>query len=130
MSKLLRDLRINDSSLLAFVDAGLGTLGLLVLDLDVLGLLDVKVDAIVIDIPLREGSGVDLDDAVLDESVGSHQLVVGGIVDDVKDTGLASGALRGPVEVTLLETKSAEFEVSSSHPHTSNSRLVRDEFCV
>ena len=130
MSKLLRDLRINDSSLLAFVNAGLGTLGLLVLDLDVLGLLDVKVDAIVIDRPLREGSGVDLDDAVLDESVGSHQLVVGGIVDDVKDTGLASGALRGPVEVTLLETKSAEVEVSSSHPHTSDSRLVRDEFCV
>jgi len=35
-----------------------------------------------------EGGGVDLDDAALDKGLGAHKLVVGGVVDNVKDLGL------------------------------------------
>ena len=41
-------------------------------------------------VPLPEWSGVDLDNTVLDQCLGSHQLVVGGVVDHVQDTCLAS----------------------------------------
>ena len=50
-------------------------------------------------VPLLEGRGVDLHDAVLDESLGPHELVVGGVVDDVDDLGLLGDALAAPVEV-------------------------------
>ncbi len=39
-------------------------------------------------VPLAERSGVDLNDAVLDEGVGADELVVGGVVNDVQKTGL------------------------------------------
>lgn len=130
LGELLSNLRIDDSGLLALLNAGLGTLGLLVLDLDVLGLLDVEVDAVLVDVPLGEGSGVDLDDAVLDEGVGTDQLVIGGIVDDVEDTGLAGGCLGGPVEVALLETQCAELVVTSTNSNASDPGLIRDEFGV
>lgn len=130
MGELFGNLGVDDSGLLAFVDACLCALGLFVLDLDVLGLFGVEVDAVVVDVPLREWGGVDLHDAVLDEGVSSDQLVVGGVVDDVQDAGLAGGALGGPVEVALLEAQGAELVVSSSHSDAADSGLVGDEFGV
>jgi hypothetical protein len=40
--------------------------------------------------PLLEGSGVDLNNGTLNQSVGADQLVAGSIVRDTNDTGLAS----------------------------------------
>lgn len=46
-------------------------------------------DTVVLLIPLTESSGINLDNAVLDEGLGTHQLVVGGVVNDIQNTGLA-----------------------------------------
>ena len=45
-------------------------------------------------IPLPEGKTVNQKDAVLHQGLGSHQLVVGGIVDHINDPGLASAACK------------------------------------
>ena len=37
--------------------------------------------------PLPEGRGVDDDDGVLDDRLGSHQLIVARVIDDVDDPG-------------------------------------------
>ena len=42
-----------------------------------------------IQVPLGEGSGVDLDDTVLDESFGSDKFVVRCIVYDINDSGFS-----------------------------------------
>ena len=53
---------------------------------------------------MSEGSGINDHDGVLDEGLGSDQLVVGGIVHDVDDTGLTGNSLAWPGEVTLNQS--------------------------
>lgn len=55
-------------------------------------------------VPLTERSGIDLNDGGLGQGVGTDQLVVGRMVDDDDDTGLAGAALRGPGKVARVET--------------------------
>lgn len=40
-------------------------------------------------VPLTERSSINLHNAILHQGLGSHQLVVAGIVDNIQDTGLA-----------------------------------------
>lgn len=54
-------------------------------------LLDTDLDTVVLLVPGLERSGIDLDDGVLHQGLGAHQLVVGGVVDDVQHTGLSGG---------------------------------------
>jgi hypothetical protein len=65
-------------------------------------------------VPLTEGSGIDLDNGTLDEGLGADKFVVGGVVDDINDTGLAGNGFRAPAEGTRVETESTEFAVSST----------------
>ena len=58
-------------------------------------------------LPLPEGSGVNDHDGVLDKSLGSDPLVVGGVVHDIDDSGLAGDALGPPGEVPLVQTQGA-----------------------
>ena len=58
-------------------------------------------------LPLPEGSGVNDHDGVLDKSLGSDPLVVGGVVHNVDDPGLAGDALGPPGEVPLVQTQGA-----------------------
>ena len=55
-------------------------------------------------VPLTERRGVDGDDGVLDEGLGSDQLVVAGVVDGVDDTRLASDRLGSPREVAGVQS--------------------------
>lgn len=65
-------------------------------------------------VPLTEGGGVDLDDGGLGQGVGADQLVVGGVVGDDDDTGLAGAALGGPGEVTRVETQGTVLVVAAA----------------
>lgn len=47
-------------------------------------------------IPLSERKAVNKDDTVLDQSLGSDQLIVGGIVDHINDPGLPCAAWVNP----------------------------------
>ena len=130
MSELFSDFGIDDSALLAFLDSLLGALGFLFFDLEILGFLDVEVDVVLVEVPLGEGGCVNLHDAVSHEGVGSDQLVVGGVVDDVKDSGLARDGFGCPVEVAVLEAEGSELEVASSDSHSANTGGVRNQLGV
>lgn len=65
-------------------------------------------------VPLTEGRGIDLDDGGLGQGVGADQLVVGGVVGDDDDTGLAGAALRGPGKVARVETQSTVLVVAAA----------------
>jgi hypothetical protein len=41
--------------------------------------------------PLREGGGIDLNDTVFDKSFGSDEFVVGSVVYDIDDSGFSGG---------------------------------------
>ena len=89
-----------------------------------------EVDSVLLEIPFGEGSGIDGDDAVLDEGIGTDQLVVGCVIDDVDDSSFVSHGFRGPVEVSFLHSQSSEFVVASSHSDSSDSRLAVEELGV
>lgn len=61
-------------------------------------------------IPLSERQAVNKDDTVLDQSLGSDQLIVGGIVDHINDPGLPCAAW---VHQTLANQKSNQSSFKS-----------------
>lgn len=75
-------------------------------------------------VPLAEGGGIDLDDGVLDEGLGTDEFVVGGVVDDVNDTGFAGDGLAAPAEGTGIETEGTEFGVSTADTYGVNTLLT------
>lgn len=95
---------------------GLALLLLLVLSATLLGALALTADtlAVVSLVPLTERSGVDLDDGGLGQGVGADELVVGRVVGDGDDTGLAGAALGGPGEVTGVETEGTVLVVAAA----------------
>ena len=50
-----------------------------------------QVESVVLQIPLSEGGGVDLNDGVLSQGLSTDELLVGGVVHSVQDTGLVGG---------------------------------------
>lgn len=74
---------------LAMLGFGAGLIGLL-------DLLLVQLNVVMLKIPLTEGGGVDLDDRVLDQSLGTDKLIVRRVVENVNDTCLARLALGTP----------------------------------
>jgi hypothetical protein len=65
-------------------------------------------------VPLTERSGIDLDNGGLGEGVGTDQLVVGRVVGDNDDTGLAGAALGGPGEVAGVEAQGTVLVVTAT----------------
>jgi hypothetical protein len=99
--------------------------GLLLLDrvalLDLLGVLALGLLASAADalavvglVPLTEGGGVDLDDGGAGQGVGADELVVGGVVGDGDDAGLAGAALGGPGEVAGVEAEGTVLVVTTA----------------
>ena len=65
---------------------------------------------------MSEGGSVNHHNGVLYEGLGSDQLVVGGVVDDVDDPGLASGRLRGPCKVASVQPECPVLLVATPGP--------------
>lgn len=65
-------------------------------------------------VPLPERRRVDLHDGRLGQGVGTDQFVVGRVVGDSDDTGLARDALRAPREVAGFETERTELLVTTT----------------
>jgi hypothetical protein len=68
----------------------------------------------VLSIELLEGSGVDLNNRVLDDSLGSHKLGVGGIVDNIEESSLGGESLGSPGEVSTVDSEGSELVVASA----------------
>ena len=115
--ELVSDVGVDGSAFLSSLVNSENVLGSLLLLLVLLAFLDLslsELDVVVLDVELLEGGGIDLDDGVLDESLGSHELVVGGVVDDVQDSRLCREGFGAPGEVTSIEAEGSVLEVASS----------------
>lgn len=72
-------------------------------------------------VPLSEWGSINLHNAGLDEGLGSDQLIVTGIVDDINDTCLSCNSLWSPGKVARVKTEGSIFLVASHCPHSMNS---------
>jgi hypothetical protein len=79
-----------------------------------LSLLDTNLNSVVGLVPRFERVSINEDNSSLHQGLGTDQLVVGGIVDDIQDTNLASANFGTPREVTRVETEGTEFQVASA----------------
>jgi len=79
--------------------------------------LDGEVNLVVLQVPLTERGGVNSNDASLDQSLGTDQFVVSGVVNDINDTGLASLDFGTPGEVTSFEAQCAPLKVATHASH-------------
>jgi hypothetical protein len=100
--ELFDEERVDGSRVLALGVLGLGRLQPLLVHNDSIffrklsSLLAGKLKGVASLVPLAEWGSINGDDSSLDQSLGSDQLVVCGVVNGVCDTGLASGLFRGP----------------------------------
>jgi hypothetical protein len=74
----------------------------------------VDVDAVVLGVEELEGDGIDSDDGVLDEGLGTDELVAGGVVDDVEDAGGLDCGFGTPGEVAAVEAEGASLGVAAT----------------
>lgn len=85
----------------------------------------VKLDVVSLEVPLSEWSGINVDNGVLDEGLGTDKLVVGRVVDGVQDTSSAGDGFRSPGEVTMVVLESSGLDVSTTSLDEDHS-LVSD----
>lgn len=105
LGELLAALKLTEDAAGLLLLGLLGSLGTLTLtkSLTVVGL-----------VPLTEGSGINLNDGRLDKSLGTDELVVAGIVDNINDTGLAADGLASPGEVARVKTEGTLLDVTTT----------------
>lgn len=72
---------------------------------------------VVVFVELFEGCCIDGDDAVLHQGLGTNQLVVRGVVNNIEDASLACGSLRSPSEVAGFQAESTKLAVSTTGSH-------------
>jgi len=123
--ELVGDLGVDNSVLGVGSDLSLHVTGLLGLGselISLLNLLGVELDIVLAEVPEAEGVSVDGNDSVLHDRLGSDQLVVGGVIDNIDDLSLAGKVLRAPGEVSVVDTESTELQVSTSAAHGTNAR--------
>lgn len=78
-----------------------------------------KFNIVMLKIPLLEWGSINLNNWVLDESLGSNKFVISGIIDDIQDSGFLCNLFRSPCEVTSINSKSAILIVSTSSSDSS-----------
>lgn len=65
-------------------------------------------------VPLTEGGSIDLDNGGAGQGVGADKLVVGRVISDTNDTGLAGAALGRPGEVAGVEAQGTVLVVTTA----------------
>ena len=126
--ELLSNLLVDDSASSGSLELGEDVSGSLGLGLGLLGLLDlllVELDIVMLEVPLSERIGINGHNAVLDDSLGSDELVVGGVVDNIQNSGLSGDGLRSPGEASGINSKGAILHVATSSPNGSYSFLTQ-----
>jgi hypothetical protein len=89
-------------------------------------LLHTDLETVVLLVPLLERSSIYGNNSILDQGLGTDQLVVGGVVHNVQDTGLTGGGLGSPGEVAGIETEGAELRVPSANTHAPHAHVGRE----
>jgi hypothetical protein len=89
-----------------------------------LHLLLVQLNVVVLEIPLTERSCVDFDDGVLDQSLGTDELIVRRVVQNVNDAGLVRLGFGTPREVTVIKFECAVLHVLATTSDKNDALLT------
>eukprot|EP00356_Strombidium_inclinatum_P010586 CAMPEP_0170479064 /NCGR_PEP_ID=MMETSP0208-20121228/421_1 /TAXON_ID=197538 /ORGANISM="Strombidium inclinatum, Strain S3" /LENGTH=228 /DNA_ID=CAMNT_0010751405 /DNA_START=109 /DNA_END=796 /DNA_ORIENTATION=+ len=122
--ELVSDLRVNDTLLSVVLDLSLDVTGLLFLSLSLLALFNlllVQLNIVMLQVPLSEGVGIDSHNAVLHDGLGSNQLVVGSVVNDIQNSGLSGKGLGAPGEGAVVDLEGSSLDVATSGANESDS---------
>ena len=120
--ELIGELRVNDAVLVESFDLALDGAGLFpsfTCFTRFFNLLLVQLNVVLLEVPLSEGGGINQDNGVLHEGLRANELVVGGIVGAVQNTGLGSHGLRTPGEVAVVASQSASLDVAAAATHVN-----------
>merc|ERR1719197_2059660 len=79
-----------------------------------------QVDAVAGQVPLLEQRSIHLHNAVLDEGLRAHELVVRSVVDDVHDLALARRVLAAPAEVARVQAQRPNLRVPAAAAHQTH----------
>lgn len=126
--ELISDFGVDDAVLLGALQLGLNVTGLLFIGTHLVGLfllLRVQLDVVLAEVVEAEGVRIDGDNSVLDDGLRSDELVVRGVVDDVKNLALLGNGLGAPAEVASIDAESSELVVSASAANRSDARLTK-----
>ena len=77
-------------------------------------------------VPLSEWGRIDGDDATFDQSLGSDQFVVGGVVDNIDNTNFSCNGFSSPGEVawwTVYDPRYSWYNVSIDNTRSSDGRI-------
>ena len=122
--ELVGELLVDHAVLAVSLKVSLDMSGLLGLSSCLVALLDfllVQLDIVMLQVPLSEGVSINGHDAVLHDGLGSHELVVGSVVHNVKNSSLARDGLGSPGESAVVDSESSSLLVASSTTDESNS---------
>jgi hypothetical protein len=75
-------------------------------------LLRVEFNIVFAEIPSSEGVGINQNDGVLDKSLGTHKLVIGGVINNIENLGLPGDSLGTPGVVANIKSQSSELVVT------------------
>ena len=92
-------------------------------------LIATNLNSIMLQVPLLERSSIDLNNSTLDKRLGPDELVVGSVVDNIKNPGLAGHCFTSPRVVTSVEPQRTPLDVASTDSDSSH-RLVAGQLGV
>jgi hypothetical protein len=127
-TELFSNLLVDDSTSGVFLELGKNMSGSLGFGSGLVALLDlllVEVKVILLKVPLSEGIGINGHDAVLHDGLGSDELVVGSVINDIKNSGLSGDGLGTPGEISSINSECSVLHVGSSSSDWSNSFLAQ-----
>ncbi len=90
-------------------------------------LLFAELNAIMLKIPRAEWSGINVNDGVLDESLGPDKLVVRGVIDYSDDSCLFGEGFRAPGIVPVIKAESSVLDITSTA--SNDERSLGSELC-
>lgn len=127
-SELVSNLLVDDSTSGVSLELGKemsGSLGFGSGFVALLDLLLVEIKVIMLKVPLSEWSGINGDNAVLDDGLGSDELIVGSVINDIKNSGLSGDGLGTPGEISSINSECSVLHVGSSSSDWSNSFIAQ-----
>lgn len=71
-------------------------------------------------VPLSERSGINNNNGVLYQSLGTHQFIVTSIINDIDYASLARSTFRAPSEISAVQTQRPVFDVTSARADIVN----------
>ena len=84
-----------------------------------------KINSVLPEVKLLVWCSINLDNGILQQSLGTHQLIAGGIVDHIKDTHFLGAILRAPGKIAGIQAQSAVLVVATPAPHRADTLATK-----